>query len=50
VAGGVVVLDEYAMEEWGGESAAFEEFFNGRPPKTRKFPWTSTPGAFFVKE
>jgi hypothetical protein len=49
VSGGVVVLDEYAMEEWGGESAAFEEFFNGSPPKTQKFTWTSTPGAFFVK-
>jgi Macrocin-O-methyltransferase (TylF) len=50
VSGGVVVLDEYAMEEWGGESAAFEEYFNGKPPKTQKFPWTSTPGAYFVKE
>ena len=50
VTGGLVVLDEYAMMEWGGESSALEEYFRGRPPKMQKFPWTSTPGGFFIKE
>lgn len=49
VAGGVVILDEYAMMEWGGESSAVEAFFQGDVPVFRKFPWTSTPGGFFVK-
>jgi hypothetical protein len=51
VSGGLVVLDEYAMLEWGGESAALERYFGaGGPPKLKKFNWTSTPGGFFVKE
>lgn len=50
VPGGLVVLDEYAMTEWGGESSAFEDYFGGRQPKLKKFPWTSTPGGFFIKE
>jgi hypothetical protein len=51
VPGGLVVLDEYAMMEWGGESTAFERYFGaGKLPRIRKFPWTSTPGGFFFKE
>ncbi len=50
VPGGLVVLDEYGMTEWGGESKAFEEYFGERQPKIRKFEWTSTPGGFFIKE
>lgn len=49
VPGGLVVLDEYGMTEWGGESKAFEEYFGERQPRMQKFPWTSTPGGFFVK-
>jgi Macrocin-O-methyltransferase (TylF) len=49
VPGGLVVLDEYGMTEWGGESKAFEDYFGQKPPRIRKFPWTSTPGGFFVK-
>jgi hypothetical protein len=51
VPGGLVVLDEYAMMEWGGESTAFERYFGqGNMPQPTKFPWTSTPGGFFVKK
>jgi hypothetical protein len=50
VTGGLVVLDEYGMTEWGGESAALEKYFNGKPPRLTKFQWTSTPGGFFIKE
>ena len=52
VAGGLIVLDEYAMLEWGGESTAVEEFFRSRNtalPELRTFNWTSTPSAYFVK-
>jgi hypothetical protein len=47
--GGLVVLDEYGMTEWGGESTAFEQYFGDKQPTLRKFPWTSTPGGFFIK-
>lgn len=52
VSGGVVVLDEYAMMEWGGESQALEDFFaerQSRPIQLRTFSWTSTPSAYFIK-
>lgn len=49
VSGGLVVMDEFAMTEWGGESKAFEEYFGDNQPKMKKFPWTSTPGGFFIK-
>jgi|SRR5215217_124784 len=48
--GGVVLLDEYAVREWPGESEALEAFFDGKPPRIRKFPWLSAPGGYFVKE
>ena len=48
--GGVVLLDEYAIREWPGESEALEEFFDGAPPRIEKFGWASAPGGFFIKE
>lgn len=47
--GGLVLLDEYAIREWPGESEALEEFFDGKPPRIQKFPWASAPGGYFVK-
>jgi len=49
VKGGLIVLDEYGMTEWGGESQAFEEYFGKDMPKVQKFNWVSTPGAYFIK-
>ena len=49
VPGGVVLLDEYAFEEFPGESAAVEEYFGERMPVIRKFPFYSNPGGYFVK-
>jgi len=49
VPGGLVVLDEYGMTEWGGESKAFEQYFGSQQPVMKKFPWTSTPGGYFIK-
>jgi hypothetical protein len=48
--GGVVLLDEYAIREWPGETEALEAFFGGKPPRIRKFGWASAPGGYFVKE
>lgn len=49
VEGGIVLLDEYGIREWPGESSAFEEYFEGCPPQLEKFPWLSTPGGWFRK-
>ena len=50
VPGGVVLLDEYGMEGFPGESAAFDEYFGKNRPKLVKFPFISTPGGYFIKE
>jgi hypothetical protein len=50
VPGGVVLLDEYGMEGFPGESVAFDEYFAGQRPRLVKFPFISTPGGYFIKE
>lgn len=45
VPGGLVVLDEYAITAWAGETTAVEEYF-GRGAKVQKFNWTTLPGGF----
>jgi hypothetical protein len=50
VPGGVIILDEYAMTQWPGESKAFEEYFGSNLPKLIKSPLGSAPGAYFIKE
>jgi len=50
VTGGVVLLDEYAIPAFAGESNALDDYFDGKPPRIRKFPWLSAPGGYFVKE
>lgn len=50
VPGGIVLLDEYGMEGFPGETFAFDEFFEGKRPVLKKFPFISTPGGYFVKE
>jgi hypothetical protein len=47
--GGIVILDEYAMTGFPGESAAFDEFFSKLTPALKKFNFTPTPGGYFVK-
>ena len=49
VPGGVIILDEYGILEWGGESKAVEEFFSDRGVTLQKLEWVSQPGAFIVK-
>jgi cephalosporin hydroxylase len=50
VTGGAVLLDEYGIIEWPGESKALEDYFEGNPPRVRKFGWASAPGGFLIKE
>jgi len=50
VPGGVVLLDEYGMAGFPGESAAFDEYFGDRRPVLKKFPFISTPGGYFIKQ
>lgn len=53
VPGGLIVLDEYAMMEWGGESKALEDFLRERNITgidLKTFSWTSTPSAYFFKQ
>lgn len=50
VPGGIVLLDEYGMDGFPGESAAFDEYFEGHRPVLTKFPYISTPGGYFVKK
>jgi hypothetical protein len=52
VPGGLIVLDEYALPPWAGETSAFDEFCRRRSIvglKISKFPWSLTPTAFFTK-
>lgn len=51
VQGGVVVLDEYGLVPWQGETRAVDEYFADRPDKPiiRKFPHAVTPSGYFIK-
>lgn len=52
VSGGLVVLDEYAHIDWGGESKALEDYFASLGesiPELKTFGWCSTPTTYFIK-
>lgn len=47
--GGIIVVDEYAVEPYGGESDAVDEYFRkkfGRRPVIQKFTWHTNPTGF----
>lgn len=51
VPGGLIVLDEYAVDTFGGESKAVDDYFQarfGRRPAIRKFPWHSNPSGYVI--
>jgi hypothetical protein len=51
VKGGVIILDEYAVDTFGGESHAVDEYFMktfGTKPSIQKFPWHSNPSGFIL--
>jgi hypothetical protein len=52
VSGGVVVLDEYGLIPWQGETKAIDEYFADRTdrPVIRKHPFVPTPHGYFIKK
>jgi hypothetical protein len=52
VPGGLLVFDEYGFIPWEGETKAVDEFLAERGIKTvlRKFPYSTQPHGYFVKE
>lgn len=47
--GAVIVLDEYAVDTFGGETKAVDEYFIknfGKKPRVIKFPWHSNPTGY----
>jgi hypothetical protein len=53
VSGGIIIVDEYAVPGFGGESLAVDEYFvetTGRKPFIKKFTWHSNPSGFIVIE
>jgi hypothetical protein len=51
VPGGVIILDEFALPPWEGETKAVENFFASYTmPVIRKFPWALHPHGYFIKE
>ncbi len=50
VPGGIVLLDEYGIPPWEGESRAVDEFFAGKKVKIRRLDWCANPGGYVVKE
>lgn len=52
ISGGLVILDEYAHKDWGGESKALEDYFASlsKPiPELKTLNWCSTPTTYFIK-
>lgn len=51
VRGGIIILDEYAVDTFGGESKAVDEYFIknfGKRATIKKFPWHSNPSGYIV--
>lgn len=49
VRGGIIILDEYAVDTFGGESKAVDEYFQatfGKRPIIHKFAWHSNPSGY----
>ena len=47
--GGIIIVDEYAVDTFGGETKAVDEYFEvrfGKKPLVVKFPWHSNPTGF----
>jgi hypothetical protein len=46
---GLIIVDEYAVDTFGGETKAVDEYFKsafGHLPKVQKLPWHSNPSGF----
>ncbi|MFX1363495.1 MAG: TylF/MycF/NovP-related O-methyltransferase [Promethearchaeota archaeon] len=52
ITGGIIILDDYGVPEWAGESAAFDEYFaekGEKAPKLKTLPYFSAPTSYFIK-
>jgi hypothetical protein len=47
--GGIIIFDEYSIQNWPGETMAVDEFLKNKKEHLECFSWTNTPGAFLVK-
>ena len=53
VKGGVVIIDEYALETFGGETKAVDDYFKkmmGSLPSIKKFSWHTNPSGYMIIE
>lgn len=50
VKGGVVILDDYGIRPWEGESQAVDEFFAEKNVEIKRFDWSHFPGAYVIKK
>ncbi|WP_282609734.1 TylF/MycF/NovP-related O-methyltransferase [Pelagibius sp. Alg239-R121] len=52
IPGGVVAFNGFGMPPWQGEAEAIEEYFSdkGGVPKMKKFPFSTVPYAYFIKD
>ena len=47
--GGIIIADEYAVDTFGGESKAIDEYFTkklGKRPPIKKITWHSNPSGY----
>jgi predicted O-methyltransferase YrrM len=49
VPNGIIVIDEYAVHQWG-ESKAVDDFFKDKNVVLKSLPWTFSPTAYLKKE
>jgi len=50
VPGGIVAFNGYGQSPWEGEAKAIEEYFGRQMPTMRKFPFSTLPSAYFIKD
>jgi hypothetical protein len=50
VRGGVVLLDEYGIRPWEGETTAVDEYFADKDVEIKRFDWAMSPGAYIIKK
>ena len=48
--GGIVLFDQYGIDEYPGESAAFDEYFGKNRPVLTKSHLVSNPTGYFIKQ
>jgi len=47
--GGVIIFDEYAIDDWVGETKAVDEYFTDKDVEIKTFTWTNAPAGYVIK-